>query len=61
MRRTCNIVYSILKNNKEYEEPKQLKIQCQNSFRVRKEKEKEKLQKKLDKKAKSKDKQQTNK
>ena len=33
MRRTCNIVYRILKDNKEYEPPIQLIEECTKSFR----------------------------
>ena len=50
MRRTCNIVYGILKNDTEYIPPKQLVEQCQNSFRERKKLEKEKRKKKEGKK-----------
>lgn len=47
MRRTCNIIYGILKNETEYQPPKQLIEECRNSFRERKqlEEEKEKLRK----------------
>ena len=50
MRRTCNIVYGILKNGTEYIPPKQLVEQCQNSFRERKKLEEEKLKKKEERK-----------
>ncbi len=42
MRRTCNIVYGILKNNVEYQPPTDLIEECQNSFRERKRIEDEK-------------------
>lgn len=50
MRRTCNIVYVILKNDTEYIPPKQLVEQCQNSFRERKKLEEEKRKKKEERK-----------
>ena len=50
MRRTCNIVYGILKNDTEYIPPKQLMEQCQNSFRERKKLEEEKRKKKEERK-----------
>lgn len=52
MRRTCNIIYGILRNETEYIPPKQLIEQCQNSFRERKQLEEEKLKQKLEKKKK---------
>ena len=50
MRRTCNIIYGILKNETEYIPPKQLMEQCQNSFRERKKLEEEKRKKKEERK-----------
>ena len=50
MRRTCNIVYVILKNDTEYIPPKQIVEQCQNSFRERKKLEEEKRKKKEERK-----------
>ena len=50
MRRTCNIIYGILKNDTEYIAPTQLVEQCQNSFRERKKLEEEKLKKKKERK-----------
>ena len=50
MRRTCNIIYGILKNDTEYIPPKQLMEQCQNSFRERKKLEEEKRKKKEERK-----------
>lgn len=52
MRRTCNIIYGMLRNETEYIPPKQLIEQCQNSFRERKQLEEEKLKQKLEKKKK---------
>lgn len=52
MRRTCNIIYGMLKNETEYIPPKQLVEQCRNSFRERKQLEEEKLKQKLEKKKK---------
>jgi transposase len=52
MRRTCNIIYGMLRNETEYIPPKQLVEQCKNSFRERKQLEEEKLKKKLEKKKK---------
>lgn len=43
MRRTCNIVYGILKNETEYKAPEHLIEDCKNSFRERKKSEEEKL------------------
>lgn len=47
MRRTCNIIYGILKNNVEYQPPTNLIEECKSSFRERKklEEEKQKLKK----------------
>ncbi len=50
MRRTCNIIYGILKNETEYIPPKQLVEQCQNSFRERKKLEEKKRKKKEERK-----------
>ena len=50
MRRTCNIIYGILRNETEYIPPKQLMEQCQNSFRERKKLEEEKRKKKEERK-----------
>ncbi len=52
MRRTCNIIYGMLKEEKEYEPPKQLIEQCRNSFRERKQQEEEKRKVKQEKKEK---------
>ena len=52
MRRTCNIIYGMIKNETEYIPPKQLVEQCRNSFRERKQLEEEKLKQKLEKKKK---------
>lgn len=59
MRRTCNIIYSILKDGKEYENPKELDEECRKSFRERRETEKEKLRLKQEKKEQRKQKNQT--
>ena len=50
MRRTCNIIYGILRNETEYIPPIQLIEQCQNSFRERKKLEEEKRKKKEERK-----------
>lgn len=50
MRRTCNIIYGILKNDIEYQRPKQLEEDCMNAFRERKKQEEEKLKLKNEKK-----------
>lgn len=52
MRRTCNIVYRILKDNKEYEPPIQLIEKCTNSFRERVKEEKLKKERKQQEKLK---------
>lgn len=52
MRRTCNIIYGMLREEKEYEPPKQLVEQCRNSFRERKQLEEEKQRLKIEKKEK---------
>jgi len=52
MRRTCNIIYGMLKEEKEYEPPKQLIEQCRNSFREWKQQEEEKRKVKQEKKEK---------
>lgn len=54
MRRTCNILYNILKKGKEYEPPLQLIEDCNNSFRERKKEEEEKEKEKQLKKEKHK-------
>lgn len=59
MRRTCNIIYNMLKNNVEYEPPKKLIEESNNSFRERKKLEEEQLKLKLEKKEKYKKKNQT--
>ena len=50
MRRTCNIIYGILRNDMEYQRPKQLEEDCMNAFRERKKQEEEKLKLKNEKK-----------
>lgn len=52
MRRTCNIIYGILKNETEYIPPQELIEQCKNSFRKRKQLEEEKIKLKKEKKEK---------
>ncbi len=60
MRRTCNIIYKILREEKQYQAPEELVEQCQNSFRERKQLEEEKIKQKKEKKEKyRKDKQTT--
>ena len=54
MRRTCNIIYGILKNETEYSPPQELIEQCKNSFRERKQLEEEKIKLKKEKKEKHK-------
>ena len=46
MKRTCNIIYKMLKNNIEYKTPTELIEECNNSFRERKKLEEEKNKKK---------------
>lgn len=54
MRRTCNIIYGMLNEGKEYQKPKQLDEECRELFRERREIEKEKERKKKEKKEKHK-------
>lgn len=52
MRRTCNIIYGILKNETEYNSPQELIEQYKNSFRERKQLEEEQERLKKEKKEK---------
>ena len=60
MRRTCNIIYGMLRHETEYIPPKQLVEQCQSSFRERKRQEEEKERMKKGKKEKYKKKSSNN-